>query len=193
MAELTQLITRARAGDADASAQLFRAVYADLRQLAGRQVGRGDGGGLGRTSLVHEAYFRLAKPQALALSDREHFFAVAARVMRQVAVDHARARVAAKRGGDADITGLDAALAAPDDGPGHDQLIALNAALDELERAEERLARLVELRFFGGMTLEEAGGALGLSPRTLKRDWRKARAFLHARLGEGGSALESDR
>jgi RNA polymerase sigma factor (TIGR02999 family) len=193
MSELTQLITRARDGDSEASAELFRAVYADLRQIAGRQVGRGDADGIGRTSLVHEAYLRLAKPQALALSDREHFFAVAARVMRQVAVDHVRARLAAKRGGGAESTGLDASIAAPDDGPDQDQLLALNAALDELECAEKRLARLVELRFFGGMTLEEAGGALGLSPRTLKRDWRKARAFLHARLGEGGNALESDR
>ena len=191
MAELTQLIARARAGDSSASDDLFRAVYDDLRHLAGRQVGRGDGGGLGRTSLVHEAYFRLAKPEALALSDREHFFAVAARVMRQIAVDHARSRLAAKRGGGADITGLDAAAATPDDGPRHDQLIALNGALDELDAADRRLARLVELRFFGGMTLDEAGGALGLSPRTLKRDWRKARAFLHARLGNG-EALGSE-
>ena len=192
MAELTQLIARARGGDSDASDALFRAVYEDLRQLAGRQVGRGDGGGLGRTSLVHEAYLRLAKPEALALSDREHFFAVAARVMRQIAVDHARARLAVKRGGDADVTGLDTGVPAPDQGPDHDQLIALNGALDELENAERRLARLVELRFFGGMTLEEAGGAIGLSPRTLKRDWRRARAFLHARLGEGGPPLGSE-
>ena len=191
MAELTQLILRARAGDAEAASALFRAVYDDLWRLAGGEAGRaGDANSLGRTSLVHEAYLRLAKPEALALDDREHFFAVAARVMRQVAIDHARARHRVKRGGNASVTGLDEAMAAPEAAVDHDQLLALNAALDALEEADARLARLVELRFFGGMTLDEAGTALGLSSRTLKRDWRKARAFLHASLGSEGAPDE---
>jgi len=191
MAELTQLIGRARAGDAEAATALFQAVYAELRQLAGRQVGRGESDGIGRTSLVHEAYLRLARPEALAMNDREHFFAVAACVMRQVAVDHARARLAAKRGGGADVTGLDAAGLEPDPRAGHDDLIALNDALDALERVDARLARLVELRYFAGMTVEQAGEVLGHSPRTVMRDWRKARAFLHAWL-DGGPAFHGD-
>lgn len=184
MAEVTQLIGRAREGDRAASDALFRAVYDDLHRLAARQVGRGEGGGLGSTSLVHEAYLRLAKPEALGMNDRSHFFAVAARAMRQIAVDHARERIAAKRGGGAPVTTLGAADRQPADDDGrHDQLVALNEALDALEAADVRLARLVELRFFAGMSLDEAGELLGLSPTTLKRDFRKARAFLHARLG----------
>jgi len=185
MAELTELMARAREGDRAASDALFTAVYAELRRMAGRQLGRGDGAGLGGTSLVHEAYLRLAKPESLALNDRRHFFSVAARVMRQVAVDDARARTADKRGGGVAPLALDALVDQPHGGLGHAQLIALSAALDALEAADDRLARLVELRFFGGLALEEAGEALGLSARTLKRDWRKARAFLHARLGDG--------
>lgn len=183
MVEVTQLIGRAREGDRDASHALFRAVYDDLHRLAARQVGRGEGGGLGSTSLVHEAYLRLAKPEALGMGDRSHFFAVAARAMRQIAVDHARERLAAKRGGGAPVTTLGAADAVAAEDGRHDQMVALNEALDALEAADTRLARLVELRFFAGMSLEEAGELLGLSPTTLKRDFRKARAFLHARLG----------
>ena len=184
MAEVTQLIGLARDGDAEAAAALFAEVYAELRRLAAFQVARGEGGGLGDTSLVHEAYLRFVRPGALAVNDRAHFFAVAARAMRQIAVDHARERLAAKRGGGAPVTTLGAADRQPaeDDGR-HDQLVALNEALDALEAADVRLARLVELRFFAGMSLEEAGQLLELSPTTLKRDFRKARAFLHARLG----------
>lgn len=186
MVEVTQLIGRAREGDRDASHALFRAVYEDLHRLAARQVGRGEGGGLGSTSLVHEAYLRLAKPEALGMGDRSHFFAVAARAMRQIAVDHARERLASKRGGGLQDATLGAADRVPADDDGrHDQMVALNEALDALEAADARLARLVELRFFAGMSLEEAGELLGLSPTTLKRDFRKARAFLHARLGPG--------
>jgi RNA polymerase sigma factor (TIGR02999 family) len=185
MAEVTQLIGRAREGDQDAAQALFRVVYGDLHRLAARQVGRGEGGGLGSTSLVHEAYLRLAKPGALDMVDRSHFFAVAARAMRQIAVDHARERLAAKRGGGVPDTTLGAADATPADDGRHDELVALNDALDALEALDERLARLVELRFFAGMSLEEAGAVLAVSPTTLKRDFRKARAFLHARLGAG--------
>jgi RNA polymerase sigma factor (TIGR02999 family) len=183
MTEVTQLIGQARGGDRAAAEQLFRAVYDDLHRIAARQVGRGEGGGLGSTSLVHEAYLRLARPEALAMNDRSHFFAVAARAMRQIAVDHARERLAAKRGGGAPVTTLGAADAVAADDGRHEQLVALNQALDALEAADARLARLVELRFFAGMSLEEAGELLGLSQSTLKRDFRKARAFLHARLG----------
>jgi len=185
VAEVTEWIERARRGDRDAAEQLFRAVYDDLHRLAARQVGRGEGGGFGSTSLVHETYLRLAKPEALAMNDRAHFFAVAARAMRRVAVDHARERLAAKRGAGVADTTLGAAEAIAMDTTRHDMLVALDGAMAALEAADERLARLVELRFFAGMKLEEAGELLGLSPTTLKRDFRKARAFLHARLGDG--------
>jgi RNA polymerase sigma factor (TIGR02999 family) len=183
MSDVTRWIVEARAGDREAATRLFRAVYDDLHRLAARQVGRGEGGGLGSTSLVHEVYLRLARPEALAMNDREHFFAVAARAMRQIAVDHARERVAAKRGGGAMVTTLGAADQVAADAGRHDELVALDEALGALEAVDSRLARLVELRFFGGLSLEDAGDLLGLSRSTLKRDFRKARAFLHARLG----------
>ena len=186
MAKLTQLILAAKDGDGRSAELLFRAVYDDLHRLAARQVARGEGGGHGGTSLVHEVYLRLAKPEALNLNDSHHFFAVAARAMRQVAVDHARERLAIKRGRGIQATTLGAADAcSAEDANRHEQMFALNAAMEALEAVEPRTARLVELRFFGGLTLEEAGELLGLSPRSLKRDFRRARAFLHARLGEG--------
>lgn len=183
MAELTELIARARTGDRAASERLFRAVYDDLHRLAARQVARAGDVGMGSTSLVHEAYIRLARPESLSVNDREHFFAVAARAMRQITVDHVRERLAQKRGGGLAVTTLSGADQMPTESAGHEQLIALDAALSELEHAEPRLARLVELRFFGGLDLDEAGRVLGFSPTTLKRDFRKARAFLHAHLG----------
>ncbi len=175
--ELTELIRAARGGAQADSDRLYARVYADLRRIAAGQL-RGQSL-LGATSLVHEAYFRLARPDALAVEDRQHFYAVAALAMRQIVLNHVRAQQAIKRGEGAVITTLDAAdqLAVSEDGA---DLLALDAALTQLAQAEPRLAKLVELRFFGGMNLEEAGAAVGLSPTTLKRDWRKARAFLHA-------------
>jgi RNA polymerase sigma factor (TIGR02999 family) len=185
MTELTALIAQARGGDAEAAAALFAAVYADLKRIAARQVARGENGGLGDTSLVHEAYLRLARPDALAMRDREHFYAVSARVMRQIAIDHARERLAQKRGGGAWVTTLGAAAGVAAEDPRHDNLLALDAALSELEGIDARLARLVELRFFVGLSAEEVAELMDLSVTTLKRDWRKARAFLHQRLGDG--------
>src|SRR5688572_8759927 len=183
MAELTELLGRARDGDKSAADQLFAAVYEDLRRIAARNL-RGAGDGMRTTSLVHEAYEKLARPEALDLNDRRHFFAVAARAMRQIVIDHARERAAGKRGGAFVRVTLDAD--AEDAAPhgGLDELVALDDALARLEALDPRLARLVELRFFGGMNLEEAGAAIGLSPTTLKRDWRRARAFLHGALGD---------
>jgi RNA polymerase sigma factor (TIGR02999 family) len=182
MGEVTELIVRARAGDRSAGEALFRAVYEDLRRIAARQVGARPGEGPGRTSLVHEAYLRLARPGALDLNDRQHFFAVAARAMRQIAVDRARERLTTKRGEGARATTLGALDGLPVGTDDLADLIGLDAALEALEVADPRLARLVELRVFVGLELEEAGELLGLSVATLKRDFRKARAFLHARL-----------
>lgn len=190
MGDVTLLIGRAREGDRDAADALFRTVYDDLRRIAGRQAAGGAAGAHGATSLVHEAYFRLAKPESLALSDRRHFFAVAARAMRQIAVDRARERLAAKRGSGAPEITLGAVDMQLVDDARLERLLDLDQAMTALEASDERLARLVELRHFSGLQLEEAGEVLGLSVATLKRDYRKARAFLHARLG--GAELAYD-
>ncbi len=182
--ELTELIHAARAGSKPASDRLFALVYDDLHRLAARQLQ--PLGGMATTSLVHEAYLKLARPAALDLNDRQHFFAVAARAMRQIAINHIRERLAAKRGGGAAVTTLGAADAVADEARAS-ELLALDAALERLAAADPRLAQLVELRFFGGMDLDEAGAAIGLSPSTLKRDWRKARAFLHGAIGGDAS------
>jgi len=185
MGEVTLLIGRARDGDREAADALFRAVYDDLRRIAGRQAAGAGAGAHGATSLVHEAYFPLAKPEALALNDRRHFFAVAARAMRQIAVDHARERLAVKRGAGAPMTTLGAVDAQAADDARLERLLDLDEAMKALEASDERLARLVELRHFSGLQLDEAGEVLGLSEATLKRDYAKARAFLHAWLGDG--------
>lgn len=187
--DVTELIAQARAGDAAASGRLFNQVYADLRALAARQVGRLRAD-MRATSLVHEAWFRLAKPDALALRDREHFFAVAARAMRQLVIDHARQRIAGKRGGGVVAAELDSQLADADgDGRDH-ELLALDQALRQLEALDAHLALLVEMRFFGGLELSEISTLTARSERSLKRDWRKARAFLHQQLG--GDPLPPD-
>ncbi len=184
LAELTVLIGKARNGDAKAAEQLFASVYQDLRRMAARQVRQGQGGGFGDTSLVHEAWFRLGRPEALGLKDRQHFYAVAARVMRQIAIDHARRHLASKRGSGAAVLDLDAVADVADDPAQHELILSVHAALEELETIDARLARLVELRFYAGMNAEETATAMDLSLTTLKRDWRKARAFLLTRLGD---------
>ncbi len=158
----------------------FGAVYDELRGLAHRMLRRqGAGETLQTTALVHEAYLKL---DGTASADRVHFFALAARAMRFILVDHARARRALKRGG------LGVTF-----GPAHDvadvraeEVLALDEALDRLARERPRLARVVELRYFGGLTFEETAEAAGLSVRTVKRDWDLARAWLHRAIhGDG--------
>lgn len=181
--ELTQLIQAARGGDRGASERLFTAVYGDLRRIAAGQL-RDQPAAMATTSLVHEAYFRLARPDSLELSDRQHFYAVAARAMRQILIDHARARLAQKRGSGIEPGELDDAAQVADSKESSPDVLALDAALQQLEAMDARLASLVELRFFGGMTLDEAADAAGVSRTTVKRDWRRARAFLHAALSD---------
>ena len=188
MGNLTELLGRARAGDKQASDRLFAAVYQDLHRIAARNL-RGDRDGMRTTSLVHEAYEKLARPEALDLNDRHHFFAVAARAMRPIVIDHARERAAGKRGGALVRVTFDGEAEEPALQGGMDELLAIDDALARLEALDPRLARLVELRFFGGMNLDEAGAAIGLSPTTLKRDWRRARAFLHGALGDTAGAV----
>ena len=195
MGDITVLLQRACGGDQGASDQLFTALYADLRKLAARSLKRDAGNGLHATSLVHEAYFRLAKPEALAVVDRVHFFGLAGRAMRQLVIDHARHRQAEKRGGvghhDLGLEALELGhLPAVLSDSRDTDLFALDQALQQLTEIDSALARLVELRFFAGMELSEIAEVLQRSERSLKRDWRKARAFLHAHLHENNAQLE---
>jgi RNA polymerase sigma factor (TIGR02999 family) len=186
-ADVTQYLRAWEAGDDRALEALLPLVYAELRQIAARHLGsERSGHTLQPTALVNEAYLRLHGLRGVPWHDRTHFFAIASRVMRRALVDHARARSAAKRGADAPrvelIEGMHDALEPVLDAP---TLIDLDRALDELAAAEPRLARLVEVRFFGGLTIEEAALVLGCSPRTAKRDWTFARAWLLRRLSAG--------
>jgi RNA polymerase sigma factor (TIGR02999 family) len=164
---------------------LFDRLYDQLHRLAHAQLAaHGKAGAtLNTTVLVHEAYLRLAGPAGFDAADRAHFFNLAARVMRHVIVDFARRRDADKRGGGAIKVDLDqiSELAEPEAAL-PSELLALDTALAELEKGSPDLGRLVELRFFAGLGLEEIAGLLGRSERSLKRDWRRARAFLLARL-----------
>ena len=183
----TALLDLARGGDRAASDSLFARVYDQLHRLAHAQLAAHGSAGatLNTTVLVHEAYLRLAGPAGIAAEDRAHFFNLAARVMRHVIVDFARRRDAVKRGGGAVKVELERVrdLAVPEPSLTA-ELLALDAALAELERGDPELARLVELRFFAGLPLEEIAAVLGRSERSLKRDWRRARAFLLSHLQE---------
>jgi RNA polymerase sigma factor (TIGR02999 family) len=183
--EVTALLAEVREGSPEAWERLVALVYADLRRIARAHLrGRGRRETLQTTALVHEAWLRLARPSEAGFHDRVHFLAVASRAMRQVLLDHARARGAAKRSGNEVTLDIERQHpAAPGRGA---ELLALEAALVELERVEPRLGRVVEMRFFGGMTAEEVALVLGLSDRTIKSDWRKARAFLEVRLAAEG-------
>jgi len=183
--ELTALLAQAREGSRPAADELFSRVYADLRRLAKAQLGAHGrpGATLDTTALVHETYLRLAGPAGFSAEDRAHFFNLAARVMRHVIVDFARRRDAESRGSG----GVRLDLGAAEQAGGEDErlsadILALDAALADLERTSPELARLVELRFFAGLQLEEVAALVGRSERSLKRDWRRARAFLAARL-----------
>jgi RNA polymerase sigma factor (TIGR02999 family) len=186
--DLTALLRAARAGERGATDQLFAALYTDLRRLAHAQLGRARGPSqtLETTSLVHEAYLRLVAPAGLAAEDQAHFFNLAARVMRHVVIDFARRRDSAKRGAALRVSwpeGFEPVAPASDERQLGPTVLALDTALDRLEKESPRLAQLVQLRFFGGLPITEIATLLDVSDRTLKRDWRKARAFLLAELG----------
>lgn len=171
-----ELLGGARAGDAAAVDRLFALAYDELRAVARRARRRGAGDTMDTTALLHEAYVRLGGGRPLPATDRAHFLAIAARAMRQVLVDAARRRAAEKRGGGAalltfDDQGVEHALHPAD-------YLALEEALTELEAVDPRRARVVECRYLAGMSVEETAEALGVSPPTVKRDWRVARAWL---------------
>lgn len=156
-------------------ARLFDAVYQELRQLARAVLQRRDGT-LTPTALVHEAYLRLASGAEIAWENRAHFLGIAARAMRQVLVDHARARSAAKRGGGLRRVTLDSKLGI--EGGTEVELLDLNRALDRLAAKDSRMSQVVELRIFGGLTMKEVAHVLGVSKRTVDGDWAMARLWL---------------
>ncbi len=177
---VTGLLRAWSEGDAKARDQLMPVVYDELRRRAAAYLRRERRGHTLRpTDLVHEAYLRLSDQNA-GFQNREQFFGVAARLMRRILVDHARSRAALKRGAGMRVTMTeDMAPAPPERQP---DLLDLDAALDELAALDERQTRLVELRFFGGLKLEEAARSLGVSQATAYRDWALAKAWLHRRL-----------
>lgn len=182
------LVASANDGDTQALKALFARVYGELKLLARRQLSAAPGATLNTTGLVHEAYLKLAQPDHPSLQGRRHFFALAAKAMRQIVIDRARARLADKRGGaQLQLVVFDeAAEVASGDELAPDQLLRLDGALTELAADEPRLAELVELRFFAGMAVAEIAVLHGVSERTLNRDWRRARAQLHASLFPDG-------
>jgi RNA polymerase sigma factor (TIGR02999 family) len=171
-----ELIQAARDGDRDAVDRLFSMAYDELKDLAHLIRGRDGAQTLNTTALVHEAYLKLRPERGLDLDDRTHFTHIVARAMRQVVIDEARRRSAEKRGGGDVAVTLDESLW---QGPVRaEELLKLDDAMTELEHVDPRRARIVECRFFGGLSVEETASALGVSTPTVKRDWRVARAWL---------------
>jgi len=188
--DVTELLVAWGEGDRAADSRLMALVYEDLRRVARKRLrAERPDHSLAPTALVHEAYMRLVDLRRVRWQNRAHFFAIAARVMRQLLVDHARAHLAAKRGG----AGWKMQLA-DDQGatmPRDVDLIDLDIALGKLAAIDARLSDLVVLRFFGGMTVEEAAESLALSPKTVKRDWSRARAWLFRELRRAANQRDS--
>ena len=181
MPEITQILDAAAAGDRQAAAQILPLVYDELRKLAAaRMAAEAPGHTLNATALVHEAYLRLVGDQQF--DGRGHFFAAAAEAMRRILVDHARSRMAAKRGAGRRMTVDLERVSGPDP---DDDVLAVHDALDRLAAVDPRVANLVTLRYFGGRTLREAAEDLGIAPRTADAWWAYARAWLAADLSVG--------
>lgn len=184
--DITRLLHEIRDGDAHAQDALLPAVYDELRAIAHNRLSPGARDALlDTTALVHEAYVRLFDRAPLEWADRRHFFAVAAMAMRQIIVDHARKRSAARRGGGQAHVDLDDTQVAVD--AQAEEIVSLHEALVRLSQLDARLGRIVELRFFGGFSEEEVAEIMEMSARTVRRDWRKARALLYQALAEGPS------
>lgn len=179
--QFTEQLAKAQQGDRDAANQLWSSVYDEVRRLAKQAVARESGPlSVAPTELAHDVYLRLAGNMELAFESRAHLLATVARAIRRLLVDRARARNAGKRGGDLIRIPLDDALLSLSDS--EPELIDLDEALNELEQLNPRQSQLVELRFFAGLTLEEAAEAVGISRRSVANDWALARAWLRRRL-----------
>jgi RNA polymerase sigma factor (TIGR02999 family) len=178
---ITVLLEKARSGESDASDELFAAVYGELRRIAHSHRRRWHGNEtLNTTALIHEAWIRLAGADAAGFASRTHFFATASKAMRHVLINYAERRSAAKRGGGASDVTLEEDVLVADDSI--DELLSLEELLTALEAENPRRCRIVECRVFGGMTVDEVGEALGISPATVKREWRIAAARLYQRM-----------
>ncbi|MCC7374585.1 MAG: RNA polymerase subunit sigma [Verrucomicrobiales bacterium] len=178
MSELTQILERVAHGDPKAAAGLFPLVYEELRHLAAQKMaGEASGHTLQPTALVHEAWIRLGGNDAPTFRSRAHFFGAAAEAMRRILIEHARRRLAAKRGAGVEVVDLDG-IDIPYPLGEDDRLLAVNEALEKLALVDERKAELVKLRFFVGLNFEEAAAALGIAVPTAKQWWAYARAWL---------------
>jgi len=179
--DVTALLIQWRQGDKSSLDALIPMVYRELRAVAGARLrGERARASIQTTALVHETYLRLVDLHRLTVDSRTHFFAIAARLMRQILVDQARRATADKRGGSRTLVELQADTPAPD--PNVVDVLTLDQALDELSSMDERLCRVVELKFFAGLTIDEMAEALDVSPATIERDWAAAKAWLYARL-----------
>lgn len=182
---VTALLSRIGAGDNAAMDALMPVVYQELRRMASSQLRRESNATIGTTGLVHEAYLKLVDHKSLGFDCRAHFFGTAARAMRQVLVDRARKRLSQKRGDgrrpdSLEMLNLEGKSVPVDEAS--EELLSLDEALTRLENVDERRARVVECRFFAGLSVEETAKVLGVSERTIKRDWRGARAWLYDEL-----------
>jgi RNA polymerase sigma factor (TIGR02999 family) len=182
--DVTKLLADWRGGNAAALERLIPIVYDELRRVArARLRSEGSDHTLQTTALVHEAYLRLVGLDRMTLQNRTHLFAMASRLMREILVDHARRRNALKRGGAVTVLGLEDVPAGTEKAVV--DVLALDEALADLTSIDPRLCRVVELRFFAGLTINEAADALGVSPATVERDWTVAKAWLLQRLSPG--------
>ena len=183
--QITEALLAATAGDETAANTLWGLVYDALRQIARREMmGEHRTPALSSTGLVHEAYFKLVDQTRMEWHNRAHFFAIACKAMRQILIEHARARNTLKRQGEKHKVALEEAVVMAD--TRSEDLIALDEALTQLSAFDERVAQVVEYRFFGGLTSQETADVMGISKRTADREWRRAKAYLY-------EALEMDK
>ena len=176
---LSTLVASAEQGDRAAADTLFATLYDELHRMARRELGRrGAGVTLGATTLLHEAYLDISDRDGAAFPDRNRFMGYAARVMRGLIIDYARRRQAQKRGGEFEITSISTDVAGP--AADADELSRVSDALDSLEATDTRLARIVDFKFFCGFSFVEIASMMGVSERTVQRDWEKARIYLHS-------------
>jgi RNA polymerase sigma factor (TIGR02999 family) len=183
-ADVTALLSELTQGNQEAAEKLIPVVYDELKRLARAYMRRErPDHTLQTTALVHEAYLKLVRQQSVNWQGRSHFFGIAAQLMRRILVDHARGHLREKRGGAKVVLPLDEALVFS---PEHsEELVKLNEALERLAKLDPRQGKIVELRFFGGFSVEETSEFLGVSPKTVKRDWAVAKVWLHGELRHG--------
>jgi RNA polymerase sigma factor (TIGR02999 family) len=189
--DVTQLLVELTKGNKEAASKLIPLVYKELRRLAGRQMRRERADHtLQATALVNEAYIKLVEQRPVRWQNRAHFFAIAAQTMRRILIDHARSHLRAKRGGGQVVIALDEAFVFS---PGRSlELLRLDESLERLAKLDPRQSKIVELRFFAGLTVEEAAAVLQVSPKTVRRDWSVAKAWLHGDLRQNHGATSRE-